>query len=204
MGSPGFNSHGALVWLAVPLGSALFRAVGRGWQTVILRDPSSSYRFGKSFFQSLDWKCPSCCEKGLRGEKNLHSVMFWEYTPPLAPPKCVVWAKIAAVLGWNLRVGALAFEPAAFMGSKRQGLRWLGGNSGQETETWLQKAAVSWLCQAVGVLEEDRSELERHRFCGAGFARLPCMQELFAGVPAWLPPSWPGAEPVALGRSSAI
>lgn len=69
MGSPGFNSHGALVWLAVPLGSALFRAVGRGWQTVILRDPSSSYRFGKSFFQSLKWKCPSCCEKGLRGEK---------------------------------------------------------------------------------------------------------------------------------------
>jgi len=50
MGSPGFNSHRALVRCTAQLGSAVPGAAGRGWQTAILRDLPPSYRFGESVF----------------------------------------------------------------------------------------------------------------------------------------------------------
>lgn len=98
MESAGLNSHRAPAWL----GSAMFSATGQGWQTAILRDPSSCYRFGESFFFSNPptGNVQAVVIKGYGwGGKNLHYVIFWEYTPPLAPPECVAWAKSAAVLG---------------------------------------------------------------------------------------------------------
>lgn len=81
-------------------------------------------------------------------------------------------------------------------GPKRQGLPWLWESGSQEIG--LQKAAASRLCQVVDALAEDGSELESHRFSGAGLARLSLTQAPFAGVPAWHPPSRPRAQPAAL------
>lgn len=55
--------------------------------------------WGKLFSSLPTANVQAVVKKDYRGEKNLHSVMFWEYTLPLAPPKCVAWAKSAAVLG---------------------------------------------------------------------------------------------------------
>lgn len=84
------------------------------------------------FFQSPNWKCLICCEKGLQGKKNtLWNMTFWEHALPLAPPKCVAWAKSAAVLVQKLPLSALPCKPVAFFGSKDwTGRVWRSG--GQE------------------------------------------------------------------------
>lgn len=205
MESAGLNSHRAPAWL----GSAMFsQCHGPG---VADGHPAGSILllslWGKFFFfQSPSWKCPSCCDKGLRvgGKKSALCDVLGVHTASRSSRMCRVGKeRSCAGLKFASRCSCLwASGIYGLKGLTRQGLPWLWESGGQEIETWLQKAAASRLCQAVGALAEDGSELESQGFSGAGLARLPLTPAPFAGVPAWLPPSWPRVEPAALTHGS--
>lgn len=101
MGSSGFNSH--RLWCGVWHSSALPCLVP--WAGVADARPGGSVLplslWGKHFSNPPTADVQAVVKKDYRGKnkKYLLNVMFWEYTPHLAPAKCIAWAKSAAVLG---------------------------------------------------------------------------------------------------------
>lgn len=118
-------------------------------------DLSSHFHFGESSLPILQLKHPSCWEKGYRGKgRAVQCDSLGAHAGSRSSKMCRVGkACSCAGLGTASESSCLpASSIYGLKGQKRQGLPWLWESSSQEMETWLQKAAVPQLCQAVGAV----------------------------------------------------
>lgn len=148
--SPGVMCGTALLWSVLQAGMAVSLSTGSILQLL----------FGESFFSSPSTgNVQSVVKRLTRWEESVQCV----HTASPSSKMCCMGKKCSCA-GLKFASWCSCLWASSIYGLKelkRQDLPWLWESSGQEIETWLQKAAVSCLCQAVDALAEDGSELEQ-------------------------------------------
>lgn len=167
MGSPGFDSQRA----PAQLGSDVLGTAGRAGRCLSCGTCPPAFTLGKAFSQSSRWNIHAVGKRATGGKRMMvQRDNLGAHTGSRSHAMCGVGkACSCAGLGEASRCCCLrASSIYGLKGQRRQGLPWLWESSSQETETWLQKAAVPQLCQAVGGCVEARRELESPWFSSQG------------------------------------